>query len=209
MQANEVPATTSDIYYPSAAAVLIESDDTTTRPQLATAEYRNEYASAHLVGKGDSKVSLSSDRVIQATDTHATATTLDPWSKEPTVATANGFGDTTYQTPGPVDTTGVDTNEISIPPALYEDPLHKKMRRRRRRRGRMMIGGAGAFAIGSVLLGPFGAIGLTIAAAAIIKSSSKSFERKKDARVRRQLEELVEQHVSEEQQGRPIVIVRR
>jgi hypothetical protein len=190
MQTNQIPGDDSQIDYPSATALLIDNDDTAIQPSQAY------FASAHIVGNGDSKV-------IQATETHATATALDPWSKEPTGATTEsnnyntyqppGHNNTpTYQPPGPVDATAGRSpshqDGFSLPSAVFEDPMHKKLRRRRRRRARMVVVGASACVVGSVLLGPFGAIALGFAAVGMTRSASKSGERKKDERLRRQLQ---------------------
>eukprot|EP00980_Cylindrotheca_fusiformis_P029728 scaffold23796_cov181-Cylindrotheca_fusiformis.AAC.1 len=196
------PATTiSDSSYPSAAAVLlIDNDDTAIQPVAsASTEYRqSEFASAHVVvgnGDDDSMASPSNGRFFaDATETEATATALDPWSKEPTVATLNRFED-----PESSDNLTPAGNHVRfrMPAALLEDPLHKKYRRRRRRRARMVLGGASGLLLGSFLLGPIGAVAIALGTASVVRASSKARERKKDERVRRQLEEQVQQHLPE------------
>jgi hypothetical protein len=202
MQNNQITAEDSQIHYPSATAVLIDNDDTAIQHNPAAAGYGTEFASAHVVGTGDSRVSPFSSQFIQATDTHVTATALDPWGKEPTVGTTesnnnytsnNDNNTPTYQPPGPVDASAgyIPSLPDDISPqlsGLYEDPFHKKHRRRRRRRARMIVAGASACVVGSVLLGPFGAVALGFAAVGMTRSASKSGEKRKDEKVRRQLQ---------------------
>jgi hypothetical protein len=206
MQTNQISDDDSQIHYPSATALLINDDDTAIQPN------GNEFASAHVIGNGDSKL-------IQATETHATATALDPWSKEPTVGstesnnnnTSNNNNNTptyqppnnnnntpTYQPPGPVDATAGHSpshqDGVSLPSAVYEDPMRKKLRRRRRRRARMIVVGASGCVVGSVLLGPFGAFALGFAAAGMTRSATKAGERRKDERIRREVAREMQQY---------------
>jgi len=85
-----------------------------------------------------------------------------------------------------------DVNGTAVlPAAALEDPSRKKHRRRVRRRGRMIVGGAAGFVVGSVILGPLGAIAFGFGAASAAKALSKRGERRKDKRVRRQIEQAV------------------
>eukprot|EP00980_Cylindrotheca_fusiformis_P029181 scaffold22742_cov139-Cylindrotheca_fusiformis.AAC.14 len=193
-----MPPVTNDVYVPTATAVLIDDDHTDIQAGPATSDHREQFASALVVGRGDSKVSFLSQRVIQATETTATAKALDPWSKEPTVAADDRFGedDSSANESRPP----ANVANLRIPPALYEDPKHKKYRRRRRRRARMILGGAGGIVVGAILLGPIGAVVGALGTATVTRAASKARERRKDERVLLQLEENMRQLHPEAQQ---------
>lgn len=215
--------------YPSANAVLLENDidnsGCTSAAVASTAaakqpSFRDQYATAHVVGED---VSPFSTRLVHATETHATAIALDPWSMQKTVATeteeqhrdANERPIFVYQPPSSDYTSPNDVASNAnanygtgiLPAAALENPIRKKYRRRVRRRGRMVAGGAVGFVVGSIFLGPIGAIALAIGSASAIRSASKGRERRKDRRVQRQIEQLQRQR--EQGELERIVIVRR
>jgi len=192
-------------------AVLLDDDNnnnTFQSPAMTTAvtfspnrpSSQDRYATAHVVGGDVSPFSL---QLADATETHATATALDPWSKQKTTSTetqereSNQTPTFVYHPPAPVTEreTRNDANGTAVPPAAaLEDPHRKKYRRRVRRRRRMIAGGAAGFVVGSVLLGPLGAIALGFGAASATRSLSKRGERRKDKRVRRQIQQAQQQH---------------
>ena len=96
---------------------------------------------------------------------------------------------------------------MNLPAAALEDPLHKKYRRRIRRRGRMIAGGAVGVVVGSILLGPVGAIAFGFGGASVARTASKAGEKRKDRRVRRQVQLLQQQH--QRGQLQRVVISRR
>lgn len=195
-------ANNSQIICPSADAVLLLDNDNNTyqSPAMATAvafspkrpSLRDQYATAHVVG-GD--VSPFSSRLVDVTETHATATALDPWSKQKTTSTETRERESSetptsvYRPPAPLTETEV-RNVVNgtdvLPAAALEDPCRKKYRRRIRRRLRMIVGGAAGFVVGSVILGPFGGIAFGFGAVAATKSVSKAGERRKDKRVQQE-----------------------
>merc|ERR1712232_1496687 len=173
---------------------------------------QDKYATAHVVGSDVSPFSL---QLADATETYATATALDPWSNQKTTSTEtqereNQTPTFVYHPPAPVterESRNDDNGTAVLPAAALEDPYRKKYRRRVRRRGRMIAGGAAGFVVGSVILGPLGAIALGFGAASAAGSLSKRGERRKDKRVRRQIQQAEQRH----QQGNlnRVVIVPR
>jgi len=225
--------------YPSANAVLLDNDNDNDHntgyisPAMAAVastaaakqpSFRDQYATAHVVGED---VSPFSTRLAHATETHATATALDPWSKQKTIATETEEQERreterptfVYQPPSSDYTSpndyrhgdnGNNNNNNGtgiLPAAALENPIHKKYRRRNRRRGRMVAGGAAGFVLGSILLGPIGAVALGIGGAHAIRAASKRGERRKDRRVQRQIEQLQQQRAQGDLER--IVIVSR
>jgi len=225
----------SQTAYPSANAVLLDNGNSAfASPAMATAvaptaakepSFRNQYATAQVVG---ADVSPFSTRLVHATETHATATALDPWSKQKTVATETQEQNTEptfvyrppssgYTSPNEYGNNGNNNNNNTnttnnngtglLPAAALEDPMHKKYRRRIRRRGRMIAGGAAGFVVGSIILGPFGAIALGFGGVSVARSASKAGERRKDRRVRRQVQQIQQQR--EQGNLQRVVITRR
>lgn len=202
----------SQIIYPSVNAVLLDDDNnnnnTFQSPAMTTAvafshnqpSSQDKYATAHVVGSDVSPFSL---QLADATETYATATALDPWSNQKTTSTetqereSNQTPTFVYHPPASV-TERESRNDINgtavLPAAALEDPSRKKYRRRVRRRGRMIVGGAAGFVVGSVILGPLGAIALGFGAASATRSLSKRGERRKDKRVRQQIQQAVQRH---------------
>jgi hypothetical protein len=197
-------------YYPSSPAVLIDDDDTPQQyPLAATApiasassepiynnhatssydSYGSNYASAQVL---ESEASPYNPQLAVATDTYATATPLDPWSKAPTTSTEMMASNntTTSTNNDPSSSVNVVQPTHGAPDIFLEDPLHKKRRRRRRRKGRMYMSGVAGFVMGTVALGPVGGIIFAISGAVIVRKTSKNGERRKDRRVQRQLEHL-------------------
>lgn len=82
--------------------------------------------------------------------------------------------------------------------AMNEDPLHKKYRRRQRRRSRMVMGGATGFVLGTFVLGPFGAVVGLATGAALARTASKIGEKRKDSRVNRERERLLQVQMQQE-----------
>ncbi|CAJ1949352.1 unnamed protein product [Cylindrotheca closterium] len=200
---------------PSMGAVVGSSTITATAPKEPS--FHDQYATAQVVG---ADVSPFSTRLAHATETHATATALDPWSKQKTVATEqeqqssenarptfvyspppysgytspNDYGNNHGNDNNGINVNANNNNETAVlPAAALEDPLRKKYRRRTRRRGRMLVGGAAGFVVGSILLGPIGAVALGIGGASVVKSASKARERRKDRRVQRQIQQFQRQ----------------
>jgi hypothetical protein len=217
----------SQTYYPSANAVPLQNDSNQrASPAMATAvvaatpaaskepSFRDQYANAQVVG---SDVSPFSTRLIDATETHATATAFDPWSRQKTVATETEENERptfVYHPPqssvpytSPNDYNNNTGTTVTLPAAALEDPRHKKKRRRARRRGRMIAGGAAGFVVGTIILGPLGAILLGAGGASIARSASKAGERRKDQRVRRQVAQAQQQALQGDLQR--VVITRR
>ncbi|KAL3943394.1 MAG: hypothetical protein SGBAC_002519 [Bacillariaceae sp.] len=215
--------------YPSANAVLLNNDSSAyAPPAMATAvaatsvkeaSFRDQYASAHVVG---TDISPFSTRLAQATETHATATALDPWSKQKTVAAETQEQETNqaptfvyhppssdYTSPNEYGNNDENNNNGTaiLPAAALEDPMHKKYRRRIRRRGRMIAFGAAGFVVGSIVLGPFGAVALGVGGASAAKAASKAGERRKDKRVRKKIQRM--QHQRDQGNLERIVITRR
>lgn len=201
-------------YYPSANAVLVDAPAATRNPKELSLQ--DQYATAQVVG---TDVSPFSTRLVHATETHATATALDPWSKEKTVASEteeqqnNETPTFVYRPPSSEYISPNEHNNHNngttnyLPAAALENTAHKKYRRCKRRRRRMVLGGATGFVVGSILLGPFGGIALGFGGASATKAISKARERRKDRRVRKRIQRL--QHQCEEGQLQRVVISRR
>lgn len=81
--------------YPSADAVPIDDNDI---PQQTKPFADSGYASALVVGN---EVSPFNSQLYSATETHANAVALDPWSKEPTATVDDSFE--RIDTPAPFD----------------------------------------------------------------------------------------------------------
>lgn len=197
-------------FYPSASAVLIDDDDTTPLPHqplnysgnqnvTAHAPSTNNYASAQVVG---SEISPFSHQLAVATNTSATATALDPWYKPPPTSSTEVTTTTNHHDNNRNATTNsasfifdddAPTLTIRSGSVVLEDPSRKKIRRRRRRRMRMVVSGATGFVVGSLFLGPIGAVAGAATGATIARVASKSGERRKDKRVQQRILQMQQQ----------------
>jgi hypothetical protein len=214
INSNPVIASTdnSHEYYPSAPAVLIDDGDTPQQPYsfsavspCASSDPSFNYASAQVIGRD---ISPFSTQFAEATTTTVIATPLDPWFKPLTTTTTEvNHDNSTAPNPSSSASNPSSSAQVSVVlqpsynniiPAVYlEDPLHKKARRRRRRRVRMMMSGATGFVVGSLFMGPIGAIVGATTGATVARAASKAGERRKDKKVQRQVFRMQQEHLNE------------
>ena len=170
---------------------MIDDGDNVQQQPHVESNSTSNFADAQLIDLSDPH----RPPVVVATTVAAetTAIPLDPWSNKPTEASimAQSPPLSTYsngQEVSPYHQVQViqASNNPSYP--YIEDPLQKKLRRRRRRRGRMAVGGVSGFVVGSLVLGPIGAVVGTVTGVTLARGVSKIGEKRKDRRVRRQLE---------------------
>jgi hypothetical protein len=170
------------------------STSTSTSNSNSNSNSDDNYASAQVVDPGYNPY----QNEFYATETYATATPLDPWTKAPTASTEQMQNNNTSSGQQPVNVVQ-PTN--TVPLIALEDHLHKKHRRRRRRRGRMALSGVAGFVFGS-FAGPLGAIAGAASGVALARAASKAGERKKDRRVQAQVDQSFQQHQEQLQLNR-------
>jgi hypothetical protein len=180
--------------FPAAQASVAPEPYSSYNYHAQTQSSNNNYASAQIV---DPEFHPYNESDYYASETHATATPLDPWSKAPIASTEQMESSNTHEESQESSPTQpvqvVQPASAVIPLVALEEPFHKKYRRRRRRRGRMALSGVAGFVVGS-FAGPFGAIVGAASGVAIARVASKAGERKKDRKVRHQMNQFEQQN---------------
>jgi hypothetical protein len=182
-----------DIFYPRAAAVLINNSGTRHPYDVYDTD---SYKHAEITEINPSNVSTlpSADLLAVPNQKPSKMTTVDPWAaadNNPTALAINPYFPATSAYASIASSQQV-TQVFPASPfrtaVFFEDPQAKKLRRRKRRQVRIAASSIGGFVLAGAFLGPVGAWAGAVSGAAFARAASKAGERKKDALVKQELE---------------------